>query len=70
MPRADGSSRLRPRTISGRLFTSALDEMRARYLVTFAPRSPTPGWHELKVSVRRGGVDVKARPGYFVSSPK
>jgi Mg-chelatase subunit ChlD len=54
----------------GRLFTSALDEMRARYLVTFAPRSPTPGWHELKVSVRRGGVDVKARPGYFVSSPK
>lgn len=54
----------------GRLFTSALDEMRARYLVAFAPRSPTPGWHELKVSVRRGGIDVKARPGYFVSSPK
>jgi VWFA-related protein len=52
------------------LFTSALDEMRARYLVTFAPRAPTPGWHELKVSVRRRGLDVKARPGYFVSTSR
>lgn len=54
----------------GRLFSSALEEMRARYLITFAPRSPTRGWHELKVSVRRGGIDVKARSGYFVSTPR
>ena len=53
-----------------RLFTSALDEMRARYLITFAPRSPTPGWHELKVSVRRRGIDAKARSGYFVRTPR
>lgn len=54
----------------GRLFTSALDEMRARYLVTFAPRTPAAGWHELKVRVRRSGIDVKARAGYFVSTPR
>ncbi len=54
----------------GRLFTSALDEMRARYLITFAPRSPTPGWHELKVSVRRRGVEARARSGYFVGTPR
>lgn len=50
----------------GRLFTSALDEMRARYLITFAPRAPAPGWHELKVSVRRRGIDARTRAGYFV----
>lgn len=54
----------------GRLFTTALDEMRARYLVTFAPLSPTPGWHAIKVSVRKGGIDVKARSGYFVGMPR
>jgi VWFA-related protein len=54
----------------GRLFTSALEEMRARYLITFAPRSPAPGWHKLEVNVRRRGIDVKARSGYFVGSPR
>lgn len=54
----------------GRLFTTALEEMRARYLVTFAPREATPGWHEIKISVRKGGVDVRARSGYFVGSPR
>ncbi len=54
----------------GRLFAGALEEMRARYLITFAPSSQTPGWHGLKVSVRRGGVEVKARSGYFVSTPR
>jgi VWFA-related protein len=32
------------------LFTKALDEMRARYLLTYTPRNASkPGWHELKV---------------------
>jgi len=49
------------------LFTRALEEMRARYLVTYTPRGVSkPGWHELKVKVKSGGVDVTARPGYFV----
>jgi VWFA-related protein len=50
------------------LFTKALDEMRARYLLTYTPRGANPpGWHELKVKLRTGGADITARPGYFVS---
>lgn len=49
------------------LFTQAIDEMRARYLVTFYPEgAPRPGWHELKIDVKGRG-EVKARPGYFVA---
>jgi VWFA-related protein len=51
-----------------RLFTQALDEMRARYLLTFSPRgAPQPGWHQLSVKLRSARGDVVARPGYFVS---
>jgi VWFA-related protein len=47
------------------LFTRALDEMRARYLVTFYPDGvPREGWHELKVTVR--GANVTTRSGYYV----
>jgi VWFA-related protein len=50
------------------LFTRALDEMRARYLLTYTPRGVSgPGWHELKVKLKTGGADITARPGYFVS---
>ena len=49
-----------------RLFTGALSEMRGRYLITFTPQSSSSGWHELKVSGRARGIDIKARPGYFV----
>jgi Ca-activated chloride channel family protein len=50
------------------LFTRALDEMRARYLLTFTPRGVRqPGWHELKVKLTRRGADVTARRGYFVA---
>jgi hypothetical protein len=50
------------------LFTRALEEMRARYLVTYTPRGVgRAGWHELKVKVKAGNADVTARPGYFVS---
>jgi len=53
-----------------RLFTRALDEMRARYVLTFTPPRPVrPGWHELKVRLRRGGGEVTARRGYFVVAP-
>jgi VWFA-related protein len=49
------------------LFTKALDEMRARYLLTYTPKNVRrPGWHELKVKVKNGG-DVTARRGYFVA---
>ena len=50
------------------LFTKALDEMRARYLLTYTPRGVRqPGWHEVKVKLKNGGADVTARRGYFVA---
>lgn len=50
------------------LFTRALDEMRARYVLSYSLGSPTPtpGWHEIKVSLRNARGDVTARPGYVV----
>ena len=51
------------------LFTSALDEMRARYLLTYAPRGVAQaGWHDLKVRLKNGRADIIARPGYFVAA--
>jgi VWFA-related protein len=48
-----------------RLFTTALSDMRARYLLTFAPdEGAARGWHDVQVSVRGGG-EVTARLGYF-----
>ena len=48
------------------LFTRAIDEMRARYLITFYPAGPAAeGWHELKVTASARG-EVMTRPGYFV----
>jgi Ca-activated chloride channel homolog len=50
------------------LFSNALEEMRARYLLTYTPRGVTrAGWHELKVRLKNGRADVTARPGYFVA---
>ena len=50
------------------LFTRALDEMRARYLLTYTPRRTSQtGWHELKVKLKTGSADVTARRGYFVA---
>jgi hypothetical protein len=51
------------------LFTRALDEMRARYLLTYTPRGVSgTGWHELRVKLKNGRADITARPGYFVGS--
>lgn len=53
------------------VFTRALAEMRSRYLLTFAPQAANvAGWHDLKVTTRANGVEVQARPGYFVSPPR
>jgi VWFA-related protein len=53
------------------LFTQALEEMRARYLLTYVPGNvPQEGWHTLKVSLKNARGDVTARPGYFVPAKK
>jgi VWFA-related protein len=50
------------------LFTQALEEMRARYVLTYTPKGvPQDGWHTLKVSLKNARGDVTARPGYFVA---
>lgn len=53
------------------LFTQALDEMRARYLLTFTPRGVSrDGWHDLKVTLKNARGEVTARPAYFVAPSK
>ena len=49
------------------LFGRVLDEMRARYLLTYSPSGPQkPGWHQIKVSLKGARGDVIAKQGYFV----
>ena len=51
------------------LFTKALEEMRARYLLTYTPSSVArPGWHDVRVRLKNGRADITARPGYFVAA--
>lgn len=51
------------------LFTQAIEEMRARYLLTYSPKGVAQdGWHALKVSLKNVRGDVTARPGYFVGA--
>jgi Ca-activated chloride channel homolog len=51
-----------------RLFTTALEEMRGRYLLSFSSQRPVrPGWHALSVRLKNGGGDITARSGYFVT---
>jgi len=52
----------------GATFVRILDEFRQRYLVSYSPHDvPGAGWHRLEVRVKRRGVEVKARPGYFAN---
>jgi Ca-activated chloride channel homolog len=49
------------------LFGRVLDEMRARYVLTYSPSGPRqPGWHQIKVSLRGARGAVLAKQGYFV----
>lgn len=47
-------------------FVQILEEFRQRYLLSYSPAAGAkPGWHKIEVSVKRRGVTVRARPGYF-----
>ncbi len=49
------------------LFGEALNEMRARYLLTYYPGDGgREGWHPVTVRLARGRADVTSRPGYQV----
>jgi len=48
------------------LFGKALNELRARYLLTYSPAGVSrEGWHDVKVTLTNARGDVTARPGYF-----
>ncbi len=46
-------------------FVGVLHELRTRYLLRVSPGNSRPGWHEIKVRLRRGEADVRARQGYW-----
>jgi VWFA-related protein len=49
------------------LFDKALNELRARYLLSYSPTGVSrDGWHDVKVTLKNARGDVTARPGYFV----
>lgn len=48
------------------LFGEVLNELRARYLISYYPSGVSrQGWHEVKVRMKGARGDVTARPGYF-----
>jgi hypothetical protein len=49
----------------GGTFLEFIDEFHHRYVLSYRPRSLTPGWHRLDVRVHRANVRVVARSGYF-----
>lgn len=48
------------------IFLEILAEMKTRYILTYSPPAPVrDGWHDLEVRVKRKGVEVQARRGYY-----
>jgi VWFA-related protein len=49
-----------------------LADFRSSYVLRYTPRQvPAPGWHEVKVSVKRpGSLSVRARKGYEAGPPQ
>ena len=56
---AAGADELRPR------FLDVLGDIRARYVLSFAPGPGEAGWHTLDVRLKPVKGDVLARPGYW-----
>jgi VWFA-related protein len=47
-------------------FVRALQDVRARYMVSYTLADPKPGWHEIHVALSRGRGDVTVRSGFVV----
>ena len=43
-------------------------ELHAQYTLSYRPSATEGGYHEIKVTVDRAGVQVRARPGYYLGS--
>jgi Ca-activated chloride channel family protein len=51
-------------------FQKILQDFRSRYILSYSPQGvPAHGFHRLDVRVKRGGMTVKARPGYVGVDP-
>jgi len=48
-----------------KIYSRIDDELRNQYSLGFTPLNPRPGYRKLRVSVKRKGVIVQARDGYF-----
>lgn len=48
-------------------FERVLEEFNSRYILGFAPKSTTPGWHSLEVRLKNRKATVLARRGYFAT---
>jgi len=44
-------------------------ELHGQYVLSYHPAGTEPGYHEIKVTVRRAGTTVRARPGYYGGAP-
>ena len=44
-------------------------ELHAQYILNYSPSVPRPGFNEIKVTVSRPNLTIRARPGYFVAPP-
>jgi Ca-activated chloride channel family protein len=54
-----------------RQFERILLEFRSRYVLTYTPRGvENSGFHRLNVRVKRGGMSVRARPGYVAGGER
>ncbi len=61
-------------TFRDRSIEKAIDqiggELHAQYSLSYRPAGTEPtGYHEIKVEVKRAGVSVRSRPGYYLTSP-
>ena len=65
---------LHVKTMKDRSIQKAMDaiggELHAQYTLGYRPPGDRPtGYHEIKVTVDRPGVDVRTRPGYYIAPP-
>ena len=65
---------LHVKTMKDRSIQKAMDaiggELHAQYTLGYRPPVDEPtGYHEIKVTVDRPGVDVRTRPGYYIAPP-
>jgi hypothetical protein len=52
-------------------FQKAADDSSTYYMLGYyLDKNAKPGWHKLQVKLKRGGVDVRARNGFFVTDSK